>query len=207
MLKKAKELALKPVSIAPLIKLVKRCALIIVLFIPIAPVLVLGYQAIPVTYTLEVKDINLDYYHNKYKIHKFILDYADSNDTVRVKIASNGGFAELGVIIANAALQSEAKVITKVELNAYSAGAIILMAGKEIEAAPISAVLFHKPFYILMGQKVSMSPEDPFSIIADTIMRNYVNKYLTLEEIAKYEAGGDVTISGPELIERIKAKK
>lgn len=207
MFKKAKQIALTPVNIQPIKKLLKRLTIGLLLLFPIAPVLLLGYQTIPVTYTLEVKDINVDYYHNKFKMHKFILDHADSNDIVKIKIASNGGFAELGVIIANACLQSEAKVITKVELNAYSAGAIILMAGKEIEAAPISAVLFHKPFYIMFGQKIPMNPEDPFSVIADTIMKNMVNKYLTVEEIAKYEAGGDVTISGPELIARIKAAK
>lgn len=166
-------------------------------------VLLLIYIALPITYTLKVNDINDFYVGVNKPMIMLVLKLADSNDTVHLDIASNGGYAIEGFKLVNAIFAAKATVVTDVNLQAFSAGAIIAMAGDRLEVAPASVFLFHMPFYMNGDVKSVVTASDPMYTLNEQFMTNYVYKYFTPEEKALYQTGADVIISGVDMYKRV----
>jgi ATP-dependent protease ClpP protease subunit len=73
-----------------------------------------------------------------YKLH-------ETDDTIRVNISSKGGDYFKALEIYNMLRESGKRVITSAQGLCASAGAVILLAGDEIEAAKNSIIVFHMP--------------------------------------------------------------
>lgn len=71
------------------------------------------------------------------------LSEAGSEDTVNINIGSNGGNVEIANMIANASLQSPAKINYNVVRPCYSGAAIIALSGNTLTMQPNTFLMFH----------------------------------------------------------------
>lgn len=168
------------------------------------------YILLPITYTLQVGDINTDYVNNQKPTIIAVLGLADANDTVVLEINSRGGYADEAFITVNAMKNSWATVVTHVTYRAFSAGAIIAMAGDIIKVNESSSFLFHMPYYLagnpFQPSKVLVTKDDPMWTVNINFMQRYVFPCLTQEELDIYlnDKGDAVIIDGKNMLERIE---
>ena len=171
------------------------------------------YILLPITYTLQIGDINTDYVNHQKPTIIAVLKFADFNDTVVLDIDSRGGYADEAFIMVNAMKNSSAEVVTHVVYRAFSAGAIIAMGGDRITANESSSFLFHMPFYLagnpFAPSKVLVTKDDPMWITNINFMQRYVFPCLTADELEIYlnDKGDAVIIDGKNMIERIEKAK
>lgn len=161
-----------------------------------------GYQYIPMNYTLYIGDLNKEtLWSTRYNV--FILKHvADKNDTVKLDIYSHGGYVSHTMRIINAVLETEAKTLCVNTGVALSGGALIALSCDNIEAAPLSVYLFHRPYYELKGIKI-LADENTYAYkLTQLYMELNVFPRFTDQEIIDYNKGKDVTILSNEFLKR-----
>ena len=175
--------------------------------------IVVVYILLPITYTLQIGDINTDYVNNQKPTIIAVLQLADFNDTVELDINSRGGYADEAFLLVNEMKNSSATVVTHVTYRAFSAGAIIAMGGDRIKANESSSFLFHMPFYLAGNpfepSKVLVTKDDPMYTVNINFMQRYVFPCLTQDELDLYlnDKGDAVIIDGKNMLERIEKYK
>lgn len=175
--------------------------------------IVVVYILLPITYTLQIGDINTDYVNNQKPTIIAVLQLADFNDTVELDINSRGGYADEAFLLVNEMKNSSATVVTHVTYRAFSAGAIIAMGGDRIKANESSSFLFHMPFYLagnpFAPSKVLVTKDDPMYTVNINFMQRYVFPCLTQDELDLYlnDKGDAVIIDGKNMLERIEKYK
>ena len=163
-----------------------------------------AFPFIPMTYTLEVGDFPPeDTYTSKY--NRFILNLADSNDTVLINIDSMGGRVLPALKLMNTIARCEARTISNNTNLAVSAGAFVAMTTDAMMASEHSSYLFHKPYYVNeKGERVTVADDQLLASSLQRLMETRVFQYFTEKERQAYSEGKDVIINGPELIKRIR---
>jgi membrane-bound ClpP family serine protease len=163
------------------------------------------FPLIPMTYT-----VNIDAPLNKFTYGMTaqavrILDLADDNDTVIIKVRSPGGTAVHGLEIVNAIKKTRAHTIGYIDTYAYSAGAMIVVACDELQVSPLSEILFHRPAIgAHLGIRIVVPNDQPVAMMIHKYYLETIKPLLTEEEAKIYEDGGDVTILGDEFKKRLK---
>jgi ATP-dependent protease ClpP protease subunit len=164
-----------------------------------------SFKFIPITYTLNQDDL-MDPEGKQVKFNIAVLEFADSNDTVIINVNSNGGYMHIAVPLINAILLTDAHTKSYNKGRAYSAGALIAVATDEISTAPLSAYMFHRPYYDspFRGQR-ALVPLDEIEIrVVHKYMNTFVFPLMTEEEFQGYMNGADIAIEGSELLDRIR---
>lgn len=167
---------------------------------------ILALKAMPMTYTLNLT--NAVEGPESYKFERYILNtLADSNDTVVINILSPGGSAIGGILLINDILNSKAHIVSYNETAAYSAAAVIAIAADEVKAAPYSTYLFHRARMVIFSPKGIetrlLDADNPVEIMFTEFANDRIFPLLTDEEIIRYKAGEDVTLTGTQLLARI----
>lgn len=162
----------------------------------IVVVLVVGFKAAPITYGFNISELDRGntLYTLYYKALVFTLDnVADSNDTVVLHIDSHGGNVLSSFDIINSLLTTDAHTISHIKSGAFSGGAVIAVACDEMIAERYSSILFHKARIGGFFQEIQVVED----LRVDAFFTDHVAPYLSEEQIALYEEGGDIEIDGP----------
>lgn len=98
-------------------------------------------------------------------------------DRINVRINSPGGSIWEGLPVFNVIAQSEKDVHTYCDGIAYSMGAIILLAGKQVHAAKNSLILLHAPMTIGIGNAKDMrDTADHLDKYGDSLLTSIATK-------------------------------
>lgn len=164
---------------------------------------VLSLRVLPVTYAFNIYEFprNNTVFTLYYKLAEFTLWFADSNDTVILRIDSHGGSALSGLSMAAAVRNSEATTIAHIVSGAYSAGAVVAISADKITSEEYTTILFHKARVCRTfgGCKVvDHLPVDKFLSVV-------VKPYLTPLEFAVMMKGYDIEIFSDTFIARFEA--
>lgn len=133
---------------------------------------------------------------------------ATKDDVVYIHLSSPGGSVLLLTGLYNAAVSCECKVVTINEGGAYSAGAVLLMAGDEILFKPHVETMFHRARWIDQWGQHKLVPLDYPSIQKSLVMMDEAFGWaLSDEELTRWAQGEDVYIETHVLIERVLKHK
>lgn len=184
-----------------LLKILLRTALLSVVF-------VISFKLTPVHYRININELDLKhYFYYKNELEK-IEAFADATDTIDVVIDSPGGYVFIGNQIMNMLSTTSAHVKVKVLNLAASGGAYIMLFGDEIYVNPYAKIMFHRAYYVDdNGAKVHLDRNDIDEVILMDISQEKLYQYLTEKEIAAFNAGEDVWLSGKEFMKRYNSLK
>lgn len=136
-----------------------------------------------------------------------ILDNAQEGDVVNLDFYTPGGWVATGCLIANAILNTKAKVVgTAMSLTA-SIGAMMLCACHEIKIAPMATVMFHCSSGGGFGKTPDVEDRAvQMNAYFKELMYKVGTRLLTTDEIDHlFSSRTDVFKSADELNERLKA--
>lgn len=161
----------------------------------------MAFPYIPMTYVININHS----IRTPMEYNKSILRFADENDTVIIRVNSNGGYVHYGNGLVNSMLRSRAKTISINEGMAASMAGIIALAADDIRSEPMAQYLFHAPRYINPDGSHEIVGKDTIDYeLFDRTMKAFVDRYLTEDERKRLRAGEDVSVIGPDLIKRIR---
>lgn len=144
---------------------------------------------------------------------QFFMGRHQGEPRINIKIDSPGG----SVVALNTILDTMDKEHAKgtkfycsTNSAAVSAGAAVLFHCDNIEASPRAYIMIHMGGIMSSPQQVELTPFDPIEdkIWIDFALSglNEASRWLKPEEIQKVKDGGDVELTGKELMARIHAK-
>lgn len=148
---------------------------------------------------------NLDMKHNDYynqaisKLNNLLTE----EDTLLLYINSSGGRLSIALKLANLIDRHPGKTIAYIDTKAASGGALIALLADEIRISKYCMVLVHWPFYRGSdGEKILISPKDPFFMISLKLFNDSVVKIMTKSEINAMLNGKDVVYTCQEVKKR-----
>ncbi len=162
-----------------------------------------------------------------------LLETAPKDSIINIHLAGNGGSTDTVLYIQNAVELSLATVNTIIDGPVYSAHAYLALIGKHIKIGPNVFFMFHEPAVQVETPEglVNLTKFDAcnlvrglsdrnqsayqkcldqdkfYSQLIATYFNDYVNKYLTKQEIMDIADGKDVYISGGDMQRRINNNK
>lgn len=141
---------------------------------------------------------------NKYSDLLNVLKTAGEDDTIVIYINSEGGSLRMAIQIVNSMMASNAKVITSLDGDAYSAATMIFMAGHEYVINPNCSFMIHNYSggFVGKGHEVRTRVDHVNDYVAK-MMKKFYEKILTEEEIEAVIDGRDIWMDSEELIERL----
>lgn len=153
-------------------------------------IIVVGYIALPVTYTFSIGPIKETAYYNfmLYMIENVI----DSNDTVKFKIYSPGGNAWYTMRIINVIVNSEAETTCYNQGVAASGGALIYFSCDNQIYDKYSSIMVHRAAKVIDGKRVLTALDSPINQIIHKYMDDKVFPRITRDQIIRYVRGEDV---------------
>ena len=143
------------------------------------------------------------------------LDYAEmihtirtagENDSIKLHLNTPGGNVSTGIQIINAIRESAATVITVLDGEAYSMGAILFLSGDIQQVGDNGQLMFHMYSSGLIGK----GNEQLAAVLSagksyGKLLENVCSPFLTDDEIEDVLNGRDLWIDSDEVIERLSA--
>lgn len=146
----------------------------------------------------------------KYTEMVHLIRTAQATDVVHLHLNTPGGVLSSGVQIINAMRSSYGHMVTHLEGEACSMGAILFLAGDEMVVYDNSVLMFHNYSGGMSGKGNEMTASiEAANKWYSRLARNICIPFLTEEEIEKVFQGADVWMLADEVQSRLKkmAKK
>lgn len=135
-------------------------------------------------------------------IHR--ISAASENDTIFIHLNTPGGRLDTGVQIINAMQNSEAKIVTVLEAEAFSLGTLIFLAGDELVVNDHCMIMFHNFKGGVSGKGHEQLAQLDATIKWFTaIAREIYIPFLTEEEFDRIIKGEDLWMHSQEIRDRI----
>jgi len=137
-----------------------------------------------------------------------ILKTAGEEDTVIIYINSEGGSLRMAVQIVNSMTSSNAKVVTSLDGDAFSAATMIFMAGDEYIINNNCSFMIHNYSAGFVGKGHEVRTRvDHVNVHVEKIMRKFYEKILSEQEFEAVIDGRDIWMDSDELISRLDASE
>lgn len=135
-------------------------------------------------------------------IHR--INVAGEQDTVFIHLNTPGGRLDTGVQIINAMQNSEARVVTVLESEAFSLGTLIFLAGDELVVNDHCMIMFHnfKGGVVGKGHEQLSQLEATIKWFTELAREIYI-PFLSEEEFERIIKGEDLYMHSAEIRERI----
>jgi ATP-dependent Clp protease protease subunit len=136
-------------------------------------------------------------------IHR--INTASENDTVFIHLNTPGGRLDTGVQIINAMQNSNAKVVTILESEAFSLGTLIFLAGDELIVNDHCMIMFHnfKGGVVGKGHEQLAQLEATVKWFTELAREIYI-PFLSEEEFERIIKGEDLWMHSEEIRDRIE---
>jgi ATP-dependent protease ClpP protease subunit len=135
-------------------------------------------------------------------IHK--IGGANSNDTVFIHLNTPGGQLDTGVQIINAMQNSQAKIVTVLESQAYSLGTLIFLAGDEMIVNDHCMIMFHNFNGSVIGKGNELTSQLEATIKwFFALAKKIYTPFLTEDEFQRITRGEDLWMHSPEIRKRL----
>lgn len=166
-----------------------------------------------INYYIQTKSLNIHHFYINGPIEDDIKVYADllnvlktstEDDTIIIYINSEGGVLRMALQIANSMLSSQARIITSLDGEAYSAATLIFLAGHELIVNPNTTFMIH--FYSGGAWGKGHELESRINYLGDHIskvMKSFYKKILTDQEMDDVISGRDIYMDSDELLRRL----
>ena len=138
-----------------------------------------------------------------------IIRRATEADLIHIYINGPGGYVDTGLQYINAMRESRAKVVTILDGAAASMCGNIFLAGHEMIVQPYAILMLHDMLHAFMHEKgiaVVQQSLDSYNRIFDKLIEDYIDGFLTKQEIQKIKDGSDFYLEGAEIIERLNKR-
>lgn len=130
---------------------------------------------------------------------------ATSNDIVHIHLNTPGGHVATGVQIINAVEAAQALVVTHLEGEVCSMGALIFLAGHQMLAYDHSILMFHNYSGGMIGKGHEMkSAIEATEKWYSTIQQKICSPFLTKVELKKIKEGQDIWMQHDEITRRLE---
>ena len=147
--------------------------------------------------TIEAPDLYSDMIHR--------INTASAYDTVYIHLNTPGGRLDTGVQILNAMRNSEAKIVTILEAEAFSLGTLIFLAGDELIVNDHCVIMLHNFTGGVRGKGHEQLAELEATVKWFTsIAREIYIPFLTEDEFNRIIKGEDLWLHSKEIRERIE---
>ena len=132
------------------------------------------------------------------------LKNAEKGDRIHMHIDSTGGEVDMMFELLKEMKRTKGKVTTHVHGKAYSAAAIIALAGHRISVEPNSEFMFHIAGQIdwFWGIRMPLKLDHPVQKRFVSALKKYTFKYLTGQQERHILKGNDVYVSGKDISSR-----
>lgn len=136
-------------------------------------------------------------------IHR--INVATENDTIFIHLNTPGGRLDTGVQLINAMQNSDARVVTILEAEAFSLGTLIFLAGDELVVNDHCMIMFHnfKGGVVGKGHEQLSQLEATIKWFTELARQIYI-PFLTEEEFDRIIKGEDLYMHSAEIRERIE---
>lgn len=133
-----------------------------------------------------------------------IIKTANELDTIVIYINSEGGSMRMAIQIINSILASNAKIVTSLDGDAFSAASMIFLAGHEYIVNDNCSFMIHTYTGGMQGKGHELFSQ--FEYINEHVKKvfaKFYQKILTDEELVKVNHGQDIWMDSEELIRRL----
>ncbi len=168
-----------------------------------------------VMYEFEAKERHITFYISDnigdpidYTDMCYSISMAGPNDVIYLHLNTSGGRVDTGVQIINAIRSTEAHVITIVEAQAHSMGALLFLAGDELVIHDNCLVMFHNYSGGLVGKGNEQLAEiKSTSEWYKKLMKDICQPFLKESEISDILEGKDIWMDSDEIKTRLESYK
>lgn len=129
---------------------------------------------------------------------------ASPNDVIYIHLNTDGGSLSTGIQLINAMTNSQAKIVTCLEGNAFSLGTLIFLCGDEMVVNDHSMMMFHD----YSGGVGGKGSEQASQITATRkwfaqLLKQVYVPFLSQEEVDRILRGEDIWMAAPEINARL----
>lgn len=129
---------------------------------------------------------------------------ADINDTFYIYLNTPGGRLDTGLQLINAMHSSRARVVTVLDPQAYSMGALLFLSGKELIVPENSMLMFHNYSGGTRGKgNEQLAEVQAASRSFEKVMKKICQPFLSADEIRNILNGQDLWLDSDEILERL----
>lgn len=133
-----------------------------------------------------------------------VIKEAGPDDSIEITITTPGGVIDTALLYVDAIANSEAQILVKAVGMVASAGTLIWCLAPNRVAAPFSAFMFHNAQGYIEGDHANMKDNVVFmNEYIESICKEAYKDILTPTEFDKIFNGGQVYMTGADVIERI----
>lgn len=129
---------------------------------------------------------------------------ADVNDTFYIYLNTPGGRLDTGLQLINAMHSSRARVVTVLDPQAYSMGALLFLSGKELIVPENSMLMFHNYSGGTRGKgNEQLAEVQAASRSFEKVMKKICQPFLSADEIRNILNGQDLWLDSDDILARL----
>jgi len=130
---------------------------------------------------------------------------AEPHDTFYIYLNTPGGRLDTGLQLINAFHDSAARVITVLDPQAYSMGALLFLSGKELVVPNNSMLMFHNYSSGLRGKgNEQLAEVQAASRSFEKVMKKVCQPFLSADEVKNILNGQDLWLDSDDILRRLE---